>query len=300
MMKKARLLIALVVLLVATSAVAQDSYREAVKDYWSLSVKDQITQLTTRMDINFKSSNEYWFESGDLDLDQLTDRYIDERLMDYMTDFILPKIKELGVSEADLRENIALRSSPAGETYTEHLQELSGVLKGEMFSIMMEDSLEIINGDTSNPVQINAGIDAAYVEKYKKIMDDDMDKIVMAAFDQYANIAEMIINDNPDELEKIQNILTKLKAWMTANAPAILINNAYGIITEEDLDFVAELKALGTHKLMLLLPLNTVDLTSMGNGILMDYIKWMEDHGAVANELMKETLHEMIKQERGN
>ena len=287
-------------LLVAFSSYAQDSYREAVKDYCSLSVKDQIAQLTNRMDISFKSCNEYWFERGDLDLNQLTDRYLDERFMDYMTDFILPKMKELGVSEADLRENIALRSSPAGKTYTEHLQELFGVLKGEMISIMMEDSLKIVNGDTSNPVQIDAGIDAAYVEKYKKIMDDDMVNIVTAGFDQYANIAEMIINDNPDELTKIQNTLTSLKAWMIANAPAIAINNAYGIITEEDLDFVAELKALGTHKLMLLLPLNTVDMRPMGNGIIMDYIKWMEDHGAVANDFVKETLHEMIKQERGN
>lgn len=287
-------------LLVAFSSYAQDSYREAVKDYCSLSVKDQIAQLTNRMDISFKSCNEYWFERGDLDLNQLTDRYLDERFMDYMTDFILPKMKELCVSEADLRENIALRSSPAGKTYTEHLQELSGVLKGEMISIMMEDSLKIVNGDTSNPVQIDAGIDAAYVEKYKKIMDDDMVNIVTAGFDQYANIAEMIINDNPDELTKIQNTLTSLKAWMIANAPAIVINNAYGIITEEDLDFVAELKALGTHKLMLLLPLTTVDMTPMGNGIIMDYIKWMEDHGAVANDFVKETLYEMIKQERGN
>ena len=296
-MKKARLLVALVLMLIAASSYAQDSYREAVKDYWSFTVKDQ---MANQMDSVLKSSNSFWFESGDLDLNQLTDRYLDERLMDCMTDFILPKIKELGVTEAALRENVALRSSPAGMTYTEHLQQLTEILKGEIISIMAQDSLKILNGDTSNPVQIKEGIDAGYLEKYKKILDDDMVNLGMSSIDHYANLAAMIIKDNPDELSNIQNVLTSLKAWMTANIPAITINNAYGIITEEDLDFVAKLKALDTYKMTGLIPMNSVDMMSMGNGIIMDYIKWMEDHGAVANEFMKDVFHEMLKKENGN
>ena len=282
-MKKLRFLFALMLMLVAANGYAQDSYREAVKDYCSLSVEDY---MKIKMDSVLKSSNSFWFESGYLDLDQLTDRYLDERLMDYLTDFILPKIKELGVSESALRENLELRSSPAGRTYAEHMQQLTEALKGEMASIMRQDSLKIMNGDTSNPVQIKAEIDAVYVEKFKKFMDDDMANTVTVYFDQYANLAAMIVKDNPDELTKIQNMLTSLKAWMIANIPAITINNAYGIITEEDLDFVAELKALGTYKLMSLLSLNGGDMMSMGNGIVKDYIKWMEDHGAVTNEFI--------------
>lgn len=296
-MKKAKLLITLLTLLVAASADAQDSYREAVKDFWSLSVQDY---MKNQMDTIFKSSNSFWFEGGDLDLDQLTDRYLEERFMDYMTDFILPKVKELGISEEALRENVALRSSPAGKTYEEHMQQLTKVLKGEMASLMLQDSLKIMNGDTSNPVQIKAGIDAGYVEKYKKIMDDDMVNLLMGSFDQYANLAKMIIKDNPDELTKIQNMLATLKAWMTANMPAITINNAYGIITEEDLDYVAKLKALGTYKLMDLIPMIGNDMMSLGSGMIMDYIEWMEHHGAVAQEYMKEDFLEMFKKGAGN
>ena len=287
----------LLALLVAVSSYAQDSYHQAVKEFWSLSLKDY---MTIRMDSVLKSSNSLWFESGDQDLDQLTDRYLDERLMDYMTDLILPKIKELGVTEAALRENVALRSSPAGMTYAEHYQRLSEVLKGEIVSIMRQDSLKIMNGDTSNPVQIKAGIDAGYVEKYKKILDDDMINLGMGSIDQYANLAAMIIKDNPDELSKIQNMLTSMKAWMTANVPAITINSAYGIITEEDLDFVAKLKTLDTYKLTGLIPVNGVDMMSMGYGIIMDYIKWMEDHGVVANEFPKKVFNEMLKRGNGN
>ena len=296
-MKKTRLLMMLLALLLTASSNAQDSYREAVKDYWSFTVKDQ---MTNQMDSALKSSNSLWFESADLDLDQLTDRYLDERLMDYMTDFILPKIKELGVSEAALRENMALRSSPAGMTYAEHYQRLSEVLKGEIVSIMRQDSLKIMNGDTSNPVQIKAGIDAGYVEKFKEILDDEMINSLMGSFDQYANVAAMIMKDNPEELSKIQNMLTSMKVWMTANAQAIVINNAYGIITEEDLDFAAKLKALDTYKLMSLLPIMGGDMMSMGYGIIMDYIKWMEDHGVVANEFPKKVFNEMLKKGNGN
>ena len=296
-LKKTRLLMMLLALLIAAGSYAQDSYHQAVKEFWSLSLKDY---MTIQMDSVLKSSNSLWFESGDQDLDQLTDRYLDERLMDYMTDLILPKIKELGVTEAALRENVALRSSPAGMTYAEHYQRLSEVLKGEIVSIMRQDSLKIMNGDTSNPVQIKAGIDAGYVEKYKKILDDDMINLGMGSIDQYANLAAMIIKDNPDELSKIQNMLTSMKAWMTANVPAITINSAYGIITEEDLDFVAKLKTLDTYKLTGLIPMNGFDMMSMGYGIIMDYIKWMEDHGVVANEFPKKVFNEMLKRGNGN
>ena len=92
-MKKTRFLIALLVMLVAASSYAQDSYRQAVKDFWTYYAKDYVNQIDTVFKSSFKSSNDFWFESGDLDLDQLADRYLEERFMDYMTDFILPKVK---------------------------------------------------------------------------------------------------------------------------------------------------------------------------------------------------------------
>ena len=166
-MKKSRLLVVMLVMLFAASAYAQDSYREAVKDYWSQYTNGYLNQL----DSVFKSTNKVWFQSGDLDLDQLADCYLEERLMDYMTDLFLPKVKELGVSEAALRENAALCSTPAGKTYMEHLQQLTEVMRADIASLMDNDNLTIKNGATSDPVQIKAGIDAGYVAKYKDVAD---------------------------------------------------------------------------------------------------------------------------------
>ena len=290
-MKKTRFLIALLVVLVAASGYAQDSYRQAVKDYWSPCVKGHLNQL----DSVFKSTNGIWFQSGNLDLNQLANRYLEERLMDYMTDLFLPKVKELGVSEAALRENAALWSTPAGKTYLEHLQQLTEVLKVDLASLIDLDNLKIKNGDTSDPVQIKADIDAGYVAKYKKVMEGDLINVVEGSFDQYSNLATMIFKDKSDELADLQNKIAGLKAWSTANLPAMTINAAYGIITEDDLDFVTKLQSLDTHKLLGLIPMSNVDLMSMGSGIMMDYLEWMENHGAVVKEYMKDALIQMSK-----
>ena len=295
-MKKTRLLIAMLVMLVAASGYAQDSYREAAKEYWTLNVNDN---YMSQMDSVFKSCNTLWFESGNLD--QLADRYLKERLMDYMLDsYFIPKTKELGISEADLRDYVKLASTPAGKTYQEHLQQWTKVLKSELISKMAQDSLKIKKGETSDPIQIKAGIDAGYVEKCNKIMYDDMVNLMEAIFNQYANFASMIFKDYPDELTEIQDKLAGPKAWLTANLPAIAVNCAYGIITEDDLDFTAKLQALGTHTLLSTLPINGVDMMSVGRGVMGDYYEWMEAHGAVIKEDMKDIILEMLYQERGN
>ena len=81
-----------------------------------------------------------------------------------------------------------------------------------------------------------------------------------------------------------------MKNWMTANIPTIALNNAYGIFTEDDLDFVAKTQTLEIHKLIGLLPMNPGEMMSMGQGIMKNYIEWMEDHGAVMKEEMKDFI----------
>ena len=288
------MLVTLLVAMIAVSGYAQDSYREAVKEYGVI-----FNDNVNRMDSIFKLISTDLFESGDVD--QLTERYVEERFMDYVADFMIPKMKEIGVSEAAIREHVALMSSPAGKTYKEHMQQLSKTLMSELFPIMDQDSLKVMNGDTSDPIQIKAGIDAGYVEKFKEIMYDDMVNSIQAVVNQITNIATMIFNGSkPDELANIQNRLVGPKAWIAANLPAIAVNCAYGIISEDDLDVAAKLKALDTHKMQSLLPIGNVDIMSMGNGMMVDYIEWMENHGAVTKEYAKKMILEMINKKRSN
>ena len=91
-MKKTRLLIALLVMLVAVSGYAQDSYRQAVKDYMTAigqfeKEKAYISTVSMMFD-----------RDGNVDIDQLTQRYLDERYEDDMIDFYALVYKEQGIT----------------------------------------------------------------------------------------------------------------------------------------------------------------------------------------------------------
>ena len=119
-MKKTRLLVALLVMLVAASAYAQDSYRQAVKDY--LAATDQFEKTKSLM-----SDMRLLFEkNAQVDIDGLTKRYIDERLENDMLDSYVPALSDAGMTEADLREIISLVSTPEGKTFEAHQQEWMG------------------------------------------------------------------------------------------------------------------------------------------------------------------------------
>lgn len=300
-MKKSRLLIAVLVMLVAASSYAQDSYREAVKEYMAVTSQKALNNYWNRMDSVLKADNTYWFESGDVDLNQLTERYFKEGIMDYMTDFMCAKTKELGVTEAGLREFVSLMYTPEGQTYNEHMAQWVEAIKGDttaLNSLESLDSLKIMAGEYPDPIQVKAGIDPGYVEKYKKVLEADMVKYMQGLFDQYCNIFTMIFGGMSDEMKEamsdemkdMQNRFDGMKNWMTANIPTMALNNAYGIVTEDDLDFIAKMQTLDTRKLIGLLPMNPGDMMSMGQGVMKNYIEWMEDHGAVVKEETKEFL----------
>ena len=291
-MKKSRLLIAVLVMLVAVSSYAQDSYREAVKEYIAINSQGAKDAYLNWMDSVYKSHNTFWFECGDVDLNQLTERYFKEGFVDYMADFMGAKIKELGVTEAGLRELMSLMSTPEGQTYKEHMAQCVEAIKRDTTALDGLDSLKIMAGEDPDPIQIKAGIDPGYVEKYKKVLEADMAKYMQGLLDQYFSLFTMIFQQMPDEMKDMQNKLDGVKNWMTANLPTMMLNNAYGIITEDDLDFVAKLQTLDTHKLIGLLPMNPGDMMSTGQGAMKNYIEWMEDHGAVVKEDMKEFLQD--------
>ena len=306
-MKKSRLLIAVLAMLVAASGFAQDSYREAVKEYMAMSSQVDWNNYWNSLDSVLKADNTLWFESGNVDLNQLTERYFKEGVMDYMTDFMCAKIKELGVTEAGLREYMSLMSTPEGQTYKEHMAQWVEAIKRDTTAfngLDSLDSLKIMAGEYPDPIQVKAGIDPGYVEKYNKVMGADMAKYMQGLFDQYFNFFTMMFGGMSDEMsdemkdamsdemKDMQKRFDGMKNWMTANIPTIALNNAYGIFTEDDLDFVAKTQTLETRKLINLLPMNPGDMMSMGQGIMKNYIEWMEDHGAVVKEEMKDFLQD--------
>jgi hypothetical protein len=174
-------------------------------------------------------------------------------------------------------------STPEGQTYKEHMAQWVEAIKRDTTVLNGQDSLDslkIMAGEYPDPIQVKAGINPAYVEKYNKVLGADMTKYTQGLFDQYFNIFTMMFEGMSDEMKDamsdemkdMQKRFDGMKNWMTANIPTIALNNAYGIFTEDDLDFVAKTQTLDTRKLIGLLPMNPGDMVSMGIGVMKDYL----------------------------
>lgn len=272
-MKKTRLLIALLVMLVAVSSYAQDSYRETVKQY--VEVNGQSDKLKTL----FTKLNETFFKKTEgVDLSALTERYVKERLNDQMTDLVLPMMKDRNVTEADLRTINSLLSTPEGKLFTAHQNEWNTMLPEKMVDIMLEKADMLDDGGN---VAVNPEIPADYVAKF-------------------SNLMEMIkVKDTFKDLwggkEGAQGMLPEtFKTWFEENFIAIAVNSAYGIITPEDIDYGTMLYSNESYlKAQNVSGLKLEDIQSFGMDMVGGYIDWMQAQGAQLSStatLMKSML----------
>lgn len=273
-MKKTRLLIALLVMLVAASSYAQDSYRETVKQF--VSANGQID----RMQSAFTTMNETFFKKTEgVDLNALTERYVKERLNDQMTDLVLPMMKERNVTEADLRTVTALLSTPEGKLFTAHQNEWNTELPGTMVGIMFEKADMLEDGGN---VTVNPDIPADYVAKFRNMME--VGKFKDTFKDLLNGIEEGTQNMLPDSFKK----------WFEENIVTIALNSAYGIMTPEDIDYGTMLCSNESYlKIQNVSGVKLDDIKSTGMDLMVGYIDWMESQGAQLSgtaSLMKSML----------
>ena len=109
-----RLLVTMLVAMAAVSVSAQDSYREAVKEY--LSATDAMENAKS-----FMPALSMIFESdGQVDVEQLTKRYFDDQLENYMIDNSMSKMKALGLTELDIKLVASMLGTPQGKAFQAH------------------------------------------------------------------------------------------------------------------------------------------------------------------------------------
>lgn len=278
-MKKTRLLIAMLLMLVAASGHAQDSYRQAVKDY--LTANDQFEKTKSII-----SSMGMLFDGkGQVDIDQLTQRYLDEQYEKDMLDCFVLQMTEKGVSEADLKEVVSLLTSPAGKAYQEHQQEWLSELLADMMLPLMAMSQDVV--DAEDPyaelesvmeiVQPREDIDASYAEKFKNTIMEST--FVKNMTDQIMAGYENDTVSDPDE-QKYHDFFAK---WWKNSLPAIFLNSAYGTLTPEDLDYAGMLYS--NDAFCRLGDLGNLDRDAGQWGdVLVKYMEWMEEQGATPSE----------------
>ena len=267
-MKKARLLMTLALMLVAVSVSAQDSYREAVKQYISIN-SDQLGKF----EMALTAFNELFEKDGAVDVNQLTQRFIDERLEDCLVDFTLPMLKAKGMTEADLLEVASLLSTPEGKAFSASQQEWMQAFAIEFMMSAMDLSEEMDSDEPElDPVEVKPGIDAAYAAQFEKVFEKmDLKDQVLKGFSEGAG-------DERDDNEK-----EMMLCWLGKNLYAIALNSAYDKLTPEDLNYAEQLYSYESYRK--LNDNSEVDLESAKPGaIFTDYLNWMKEQGAKLDE----------------
>ena len=270
-------LVALLISLTAVCGYAQDSYREAIKEFFCLN--GQIGQIESAL----KALNGPLFDdSGNVDLNQLTDRYIKECMSDLFAGGMESKMKERNVTEADLRDVIELLSTPAGKTYNEHQQAWIDNIKEELPSVMLQNLGQVMYGDTSNPIQPKADIDAGYIKKFKEVMGSGIVESFMNAFDMTTPTTKFV--------QLPEGLKDGLQKWLNVNMPTMMMNCAYGTMTIDDLDFAAMLSSHESYRKVQNFSRFTFNEIDMVPDMLSNYINWMQIQGAVMRSGAGDTI----------
>ena len=268
----------LALMLVAVSVSAQDSYREAVKQYVSVN-SDQWDKL----EMGLNAFGALFEKDGAVDIDQLTQRYFNERLLDCMVDFTLPVMKDKGMTEADLLEVASLMSTPEGKAYTTNQQEWLQAFAVEFLMSVMDMGEDVDSEEPElDPVEVKPSIDADYIAKFDKVYDK------MNLMNQFMQGLNEGLGETVEEGKEM------MLDWLSKNAYAMSLNSAYGKMTPEDLDYAAKLYSYESY--CKLNDNSQIDLDSTKPGVIFgDFLNWMQEQGATLDENADEELSMLKK-----
>ena len=266
-MKKSRLLIALLVMLVAASGYAQDSYREAVKQYLLYLGPDN--QMKTAL---CEMKDAFFVPSGNVDLDLLTERYIKEVMIDQMTDMTETMMKERNVTEVDLRTVNAMVAPPEFQTFLSHQNEWD-----EKITLISDESISLLkDGGEPENVQVNPDIDSDYAAKFQKMWKES--GILEKSIGLYDRIS---LGEMTEEMAQ----LGKYKTWLADNLGTIALNAAYGTLTLEDFDLGMKLYTTESYRRVTdTSDMNVFSVVGPTAEIIIKYLDWMESQGAQPSE----------------
>jgi len=283
-MPSSRMLTTLLVILVAVCCHAQDSYREALKEY--LPFTDQFNQMKSF----YQEQCKVFFKPSDnVNLEDLAQRYIQEACLDDLAYiFIEPMMKECGITEADLRTVKALASSPEGQIYVSHNSEWSRIFNSKV----QELSPWIQNDEELKPVQADPNIDAEYAAKFKSVMEaSGFKQKTVNLMDEIFNSYQNVLSNEPDEADGIKLKIDNIKNWIDDNIETVALNSAFGVLTPDDLDYALKSYSNESFKKVADMGIGMMSqftdfskLLNLGYSMIKKYLDWMESHGAQLSE----------------
>ena len=268
------------VAMTAMSGYAQDSYREAVKEYMSANgASEMMKSLLLHMNgVLFKQTDK-------VNIDGLTERYFQERFEDEFVKMMEPSLKACELTEDDLRELTGLLSTPKGKLYATHMMAWAQKMPGALISSMMKNRSFDTDMDkwADIIIEIDPDVNADFAAKFHQMWD----KVIPD--DKWQEILKEGMKE--DTTQRNASIVK----WLSNNLETILLNSAHQYMTVEDLDYGNWLSTynsfLKTKGIHFSRPLSSEELMSLFN----EYKEWMEANGAQPNDDEEEIALGMLK-----
>lgn len=254
----------MLVMFVAASGFAQDSYRDAVKGY--ILANGQMEKMKTL----FSGLKDTFFNPTEgVDLDALTNRYIDECLCDQLADMVMPMMKIRDLTEDDLRTVSALISTPEGKSFIEHQNEWNMEMAPSLVATLIEQGEMFKDGGVAENVAVNPDIDPVYEAKFRKMIET-------------GKVTDMLTDFWNGFKEGSFNLPDSYQNWLKDNFVTIALNTAYGIMSLEDIDYGTMLysnESYAKTQKMSGVDMDVENIQSMGVGLISAYCDWMESQG---------------------
>ena len=268
-----RMLVISLMIISAIGASAQSSFRDAVKDYMASNSDYAVDKVRTTL----LEQNDMFFESN-VDLEQLTAKYLEERYLEDMADIMEP-IFTGKVTEADLRKFISLMSTPESKLMAEHTQQWSEKFKEELSANIKEPFGDVLDGKEPKPVERNGNITPEFALKFAEYMDN-------------SGLGEEMVNVFCQTLSSLgMEVPDIFRNWMTNNMTTMAMNSAYGVFTMADLEQSSKLFTNDSYRNVSKASLAIVsDPMSLGSIVMKNYMDWMQEHGATLSSTGEQAL----------
>lgn len=261
-----KVFITLVLLATTIAAQAQNNYHDALKAYVK-SCPSALVGMDEKMGEALKlMNNEIITDYKGTTSEQLVNKYMKEQFFDDMIDKVMIPVVQKNATIAEIKELTAAMSTQAGRTFQEHQKKLNQNTGIEELSIEVMQT--IMAGNTPKPVAVKSGIPQSYVNLYGQFFKvSDLQSMV----GQMANM----FGDKKDTPE-----VKKFTKFMEDNVQTIYLNQSYGIMTTDDLKFGTKVYKTEAWKHMMKSSTDMMqDPQSLGMGIVMAYISWLQEQG---------------------
>ena len=273
-------------MLVAASGYAQDSYREALKDYLAVSQKSTSEKMLAAFK-QFIATGVFEQKEG-VDLDGLATRYVNDRLGDLMSDAIESTIRET-VTENDLRTVTALMNTPEGKTLLEHLDAWSDQIKEDISNEIRQKYDPSKPGKAMAPVVPKVEIPDSYDQKFMQYMENCHGvELATNAFNQtMSTMNQMFVKVTGSEMP-----MGELTDWLQGNITTLAMNSAYGILTTDDLDYSASLFTNDSYRRIIDFANHlTENAMEKGKTYIFDYVDWMGKQGISLSAIGQQVIN---------